>query len=89
MKWELCKQPFNIQIRQEIAFENGVVMLTFKSRMYYFSPAPRYLESHYDQTNCKRIYANSIMSNVTMKYDPIRKIYLLNPVDAKSLDEFV
>jgi hypothetical protein len=29
------------------------------------------------------------MSNVTMDYVPIRKIYLLDLVDGKSLDEFV
>jgi hypothetical protein len=29
------------------------------------------------------------MSNVIMEYDPVRKIYVLDPVDAKSLDEFV
>ena len=29
------------------------------------------------------------MSNVIMEYDPVRKIYLLDPIDAKSLDEAV
>ena len=29
------------------------------------------------------------MSNVIMEYVLVRKIYLLDPVDVKSLDEFV
>lgn len=33
--------------------------------------------------------ANSIMSNVTMDYDLVRKIHLLVPINAKSLNEFV
>ena len=44
---------------------------------------------NYDQTYCKWVNANSIVSNVTMYYDMVRKISLLDPIDAKSLYEFV
>ena len=29
------------------------------------------------------------MSNMIMEYDPIMRIYSFDPIDAKSLDEFV
>ena len=64
-------------------------MLTFELMLYYFSLGPRHLKFHYDQTTCKWVDVDSILSNVTTEYDLIRKIYWLHPVDAKSLDEFV
>ena len=64
-------------------------MPDFEIMMYYFSYAPEHLKFHYDQTSCKWVDLDSIMSNVTMDFDPIRKMYLLDLVDAKSLDEFV
>ena len=43
--------------------------------MYYFYLAPILLKFHYEQTNCKWVDANSInMSNVTLGYNPIRRI---------------
>ena len=66
-------------------------MLTFELMLYYFSLGPRHLKFHYDQTTCKWVDVDSILSNVTTEYDLIRKIYVTTeyPVDAKSLDEFV
>ena len=64
-------------------------MLTFEFMIYYFSLALGHLEFNYDQTNCKWVDAYSIMSNATMEYHPVRKIYSLDLVDVKSLDEFV
>ena len=64
-------------------------MPTFEFMMYYFSPTLGHLKFHHDQTNCKWIDAYLIMSNVTMENDPVRKIHLLDPIDATSLDEFV
>ena len=64
-------------------------MPTSNFMMYYFSPAPRHFKFHYDQTYYKWVNVDSIMSNVTMEYDPFRQIYPLDPVDAKSFDEFV
>ena len=32
---------------------------------------------------------DSIMSNKTMEYDPIREIFSIDPIDAIVLDEFV
>ena len=64
-------------------------MSTFEFMMHYFSPAPRHRKFHYDETNYKCIDANSIISNVTIEFDPFEKIYSLDLVDAKSLDEFV
>ena len=64
-------------------------MSSFEFTMYYISPTLRHLTLYNAQTYCKWVDANSIMSNVTMEYDPIRKIYSLDLVDAKSLDEFV
>ena len=64
-------------------------MPTFKFMMYCISPSSRHLKFLRDQLNSKWVDANSIMSNVTMDYDLVRKIYLLDPIDAKSLDEFV
>ena len=64
-------------------------MPTFKIMMYNFSLALGHLKFHYDQTNCKWVDVDSIMSNVKMEYDPVGKSYSLDPIDAKSLDEFV
>ena len=64
-------------------------MSSFEFTMYYIFPTSRHLTFHYDQTNFKWVDANSIMSNVTMEYALIRKIYSLDLVDAKSLDKFV
>jgi hypothetical protein len=70
-------------------FKKGVAMLTFECMTYYFSLAPRHLKFHYDQTNYKWVDVDSIMSNVITECGLIRKIYTLDHVDAKSLDEFV
>ena len=64
-------------------------MPTFEIVMYHFPPTPRHLKFHYDQTNYEWVDAYSIMSNVMMEYDLVKKIYSLDPVDAKSLDVFV
>lgn len=54
-------------------------MLSFEIIMYYFFPLPpKYLKVHYDdydQTNCKCIDAN--VTNMTMEYDVVRKMFLL------------
>jgi hypothetical protein len=41
MKWDLCRQPTNLQKRQEAAFEKGATMSTSESMEYYLSPASR------------------------------------------------
>jgi hypothetical protein len=64
-------------------------MPSFHFMVYYVSPIPWHLKFHYDQTIYKRLDANSIMSNVTMEYDPVRKINSLDLIDAKSFDECV
>ena len=64
-------------------------MPTFEFKMFYLSPAPRHLKFQYDRIGCKWNNAYSIMSNVTMEYDPVRKNFMLDPIDAKNLDEFV
>ena len=64
-------------------------MPTFKTMMYFFSLAPRHLKFHYNQRDCKWVDANTIMSNMTMGYDPVRKFYSLDLIDAKSLDKFM
>ena len=82
MKWDLCRQPIDLQKMQEVVFEKGVTMSTFEFMKYYLSPALGHLKFHYDQTNCKWVNANSIMSNMTMEYDLVTKIYSLDPIDA-------
>jgi hypothetical protein len=58
--------------------------------MIFFLLLPGHLKFLYDQTNYKRVLdAYSMMSNVIIEYDLVRKIYSLDPVDAKSLGEFV
>ena len=57
--------------------------------MIFFFLLPGYLKFHYDQTNYKLVDVDSIKSNVTIEYDLLRKIYSLDPIDAKSLGEFV
>ena len=64
-------------------------MPTFEYMMYYLFPPPVHPKFHYDQTDCKWVDSNSIMSNVTMYYDLVRNICLLDLVDAKSSGEFV
>ena len=64
-------------------------MPTFEFMMYYFSPALGHLKFHYDQKGWIWIDAYSIMSNMNMEYDMIKKIHLLDPIDSKSLDEIV
>lgn len=59
-------------------------MPTFEVMMFYFSLVPGDLKVHSNQTYCKWVDAYSIMSHVTMEYDLVRKMYLLDPVDAKS-----
>lgn len=65
--------------RQDVAYKNWTVMLSFEIIMYYFFPLPpKYLKVHYDdydQTNCKCIDAN--VTNMTMEYDVVRKMFLL------------
>ena len=39
-KWELWRQPINLQERQEVAFKKGIAMPTFGFMIYYFSPTP-------------------------------------------------
>ena len=87
-KWDLCRQPFDLQKRQELSFEKGVAISTLEFMMYCFSPALGHLKFHNDQTNHKWVDAYSIMTNVMMEYDPIKNIYSLDPVDAKNLDEY-
>ena len=89
MNWELCGQPDDFPKRQVFVFWKGVVMLAFHFMMYYVSPIPWHLKFHYDQTICEWVDANSIMSNVTIEYDPVRKINSLDLVDAKSFDGWV
>ena len=40
---------------------------------------------YYDQTYCEWIDVDSIMSNMTMEYNPVRIIHFLDPIDAKKL----
>ena len=89
MKWELCKQLIKLHKRHATTPKKGVAMLTFEITMYLFPPTPGYLKFYYDQLDCKVVDAYSIVSNVTVEYVPVRKMYLLDPIDAKSLDEFV
>ena len=70
-KWELYKQPIDIQERQRVAFRIKLVMPAFEIMMYCFSLALGHLKFHHDQTYCQWIDANSNMSNVTMEYDPV------------------
>lgn len=51
-------------------------MITFEFVMYYFPATLGHLLFRYDQTYCKWVDANLIL-----EYDPIRKLYLLDPID--------
>ena len=64
-------------------------MSTFEFMIHCFSLAPRHLKFQYDKVDCKWVDAYSTMSNVTIEFDLFIKIYSLNVIDAKSLDEFV
>jgi hypothetical protein len=33
-KWKLCRQPVDLQRKQEVAFEKGATMLTFEFTIY-------------------------------------------------------
>lgn len=85
----LCRQPVNIGNTHKVAFNKIATIPTFEFTMYHFPPVLRRLKSHNDQAICKWVDACSIMSNVAIVYDPTRKIYLLDNLDAKNLDEFV
>ena len=58
-------------------------------RRIVFFPIPRHLKFLDDQTYYQWVDEDAIMSNMTIEHDPIRKNYLLDPLDAKSLDNVV
>ena len=64
-------------------------MPTFEITMYQFSHALGHLKFHFDHTYCKWVDVDSIVSNVTMEYVLVRKIYSFDLVHAKSLNEFL
>ena len=76
-KWELCGHRIGLQNRQGVSFEKGAAMPTFEVMMYYVPLALGHLKFHYDQGNCVWVDVDSIMSNVTMEYDPIMNIPLI------------
>ena len=80
MKWELCRQPVDLQKRQKLHKKKLPRQpLNYDVLIFPCSMTP---QTYHDQTNCKWVDANSIMLNVTMHYDPTRKFYLLDLVNA-------
>lgn len=64
--------------RKETIFE-GIYYADLCNHDVLFSPAPGHLKFHYDQIDSMRVDADSIMSNMTMMNDPVRKISCLIP----------
>jgi hypothetical protein len=84
----LCRQPIDLQKKsQELAFK-WIYHANLCIHDFLFFQCSMSPQIYYDQTNCKWVHANSILLNMIMEYDPIRKFYLLDHVDAKSLDHF-
>ena len=86
-KWDLCRQSVDFQKIQEVALGKGAANNWTHDEL--FSHCFRHLKFYYDQTYCKWVDVDSFMSNVTMEYDLVMMIFLIGPIDAKSLDKFV
>ena len=87
--WMKLTQPIDLQNRHEVPRKRGNDYGTIEVMLTWFSKHPGHLKFKYDHSDFTYVDIDSIISTVTMSFEQRSSVYLLDPTDATSLDEFV
>ena len=87
--WDSLKQPMDLANRDVPTVKNPNPSSHTQIMMHYYTRAPGQHKFRYDLTDSKWIGLESIITNVTLTYNPVNHIYSLDSIDAANLDDCV
>lgn len=87
--WGCLKHPVDLANRDMPSGKNPNSVCNIQVMLHYFTRAPGQYKFRYDLTDSKRIGLDSIITNVTLSFNPDSQIYTLDLGDAENLNEYV
>jgi hypothetical protein len=87
--WGCLKHPVDLANRDPSAGKNPNPVCNIQVMLHYFTRAPGQHKFRYDLTDSKWIGLDSIITNVTLSFNPDTQIYTLDAGDAQNLNEYV
>jgi hypothetical protein len=85
-RWGISRTPIDLQNRPVTSKSPSGPAI--QVRLNWFSKALGNMKFKYDHSDCKWIDLDTIISTVTLTYNAVQKVYILDPSDFASLNDF-
>jgi len=87
--WGSLKQPVDLANREETRGKKGICISNVEVILHYYARAPGHYKFKYNLTDSKWISLESVITNVSLVYNPDNQVYTLDSGDAENLNEYV